>query len=240
MLKVLFYAFVAGVGGTGLGGVICALFRFRSSRTVGFLLSLSGGVLAAVGCFGLFPEAVGLSGIVPVLFSGLLGAFAVMTLSEWVDEMRFRAFEGRSRLLRTGVVLLIGIALQNLPAGIAIGAGDLAGRGIETAICVGLANVPQGIAVCLPLKLSGVANHRLIAAAVGVGFFPVLGACIGCAVGLSAPWLLAAGLAFSGGALLFLSLGVLISESMRLYRGNTSSIAWTGGVLVGLALFGLM
>ena len=36
---------IAGVGGTGLGGVIAALFRRDSSRLVRLLMAFAGGIL---------------------------------------------------------------------------------------------------------------------------------------------------------------------------------------------------
>ena len=49
---------LAGVGGTGLGGVIGALFHRDSNRIVSLLLSFAGGVMLAVVCFDLIPSAL--------------------------------------------------------------------------------------------------------------------------------------------------------------------------------------
>ena len=50
--------FVAGVVGTGLGGLIGALLQKDSNRTVSLLLSFAGGVMLAVVCFDLAVEAI--------------------------------------------------------------------------------------------------------------------------------------------------------------------------------------
>ena len=49
---------IAGVVGTGLGGLIGALLQKDSNRTVSLLLSFAGGVMLAVVCFDLAVEAV--------------------------------------------------------------------------------------------------------------------------------------------------------------------------------------
>jgi len=49
---------VAGVGGTGLGGLIGAIFKKDSSKIVSLLLSFAGGVMLAVVCFDLIPESL--------------------------------------------------------------------------------------------------------------------------------------------------------------------------------------
>lgn len=48
---------IAGIGGTGLGGLVGALLRRDSSKIVSLLLSFAGGVMMAVVCFDLIPEA---------------------------------------------------------------------------------------------------------------------------------------------------------------------------------------
>ena len=49
---------IAGVAGTGLGGLIGALLQKDSNRTVSLLLSFAGGVMLSVVCFDLVTEAI--------------------------------------------------------------------------------------------------------------------------------------------------------------------------------------
>ncbi|MBQ2699946.1 MAG: ZIP family metal transporter, partial [Clostridia bacterium] len=50
--------FLAGVVGTGLGGLMGALLQKDSNRTVSLLLSFAGGVMLSVVCFDLVTEAI--------------------------------------------------------------------------------------------------------------------------------------------------------------------------------------
>ena len=50
--------FLAGVAGTGLGGLIGAMLQKDSNRTVSLLLSFAGGVMLSVVCFDLVTEAI--------------------------------------------------------------------------------------------------------------------------------------------------------------------------------------
>ena len=59
LLYITFVTLLAGVGGTGLGGIIGALFRTDSNRVVCLLLSFAGGVMLAIVCFDLLIEAIG-------------------------------------------------------------------------------------------------------------------------------------------------------------------------------------
>lgn len=49
---------IAGIGGTGLGGLVGALFRRDSTKIVSLLLSFAGGVMLAVVCFDLIRSAI--------------------------------------------------------------------------------------------------------------------------------------------------------------------------------------
>ena len=49
---------IAGVAGTGLGGLVGALLQKDSNRTVSLLLSFAGGVMLSVVCFDLVTEAI--------------------------------------------------------------------------------------------------------------------------------------------------------------------------------------
>ena len=52
---------LAGVAGTGLGGLIGAMLQKDSKRTVSLLLSFAGGVMLSVVCLDLVPEAFDLA-----------------------------------------------------------------------------------------------------------------------------------------------------------------------------------
>ena len=80
--------FIAGVVGTGLGGLVGALLQKDSNRTVSLLLSFAGGVMLAVVCFDLAVEAIhtGMS-IYTVIGSIALGV-AVIYFLNWIIDRR--------------------------------------------------------------------------------------------------------------------------------------------------------
>ena len=83
---------IAGMGGTGLGGFIGAVLRRDSSKTVSLLLSFAGGVMLAVVCFDLIPEAFmpeGATGQMPlwlVVAGTLLGYGIIYLLNYIIDK----------------------------------------------------------------------------------------------------------------------------------------------------------
>lgn len=62
LLWILLVTFCAGVGGTGLGGVVSACFKRDSKKIVSLLLSFAGGVMLAVVCFDLITAALNQEG----------------------------------------------------------------------------------------------------------------------------------------------------------------------------------
>ena len=74
---------IAGVGGTGMGGVIACMFRKDSDKTVSLLLSYAAGVMTAVVCFDLLTEALNTDSRpanVWLVVCGVIAGFAVISL----------------------------------------------------------------------------------------------------------------------------------------------------------------
>ena len=78
---------LAGVGGTGLGGLVGALLQRDSKRMVSLLLSFAGGVMLSVVCFDLVTEAIETNtGIWTVVLSIALGVAVTFFLNYLIDR----------------------------------------------------------------------------------------------------------------------------------------------------------
>ena len=78
---------LAGVGGTGLGGIIGAILQKDSRRTVSLLLSFAGGVMLSVVCFDLVTEAIASNmGIWAVVGAIALGVALTYLLNYLIDK----------------------------------------------------------------------------------------------------------------------------------------------------------
>ena len=78
---------LAGVGGTGLGGLIGAMLQKDSKRTVSLLLSFAGGVMLSVVCFDLVTEAIETNvGIWFVVAAIAFGVAATFFLNYLIDR----------------------------------------------------------------------------------------------------------------------------------------------------------
>ena len=81
---------LAGMGGTGMGGVVSCLFRKDSGKTVSLLLSFAAGVMTAVVCFDLLTEALhpdNMETNVGLVVTGVLVGYVVIAmLNAWIDR----------------------------------------------------------------------------------------------------------------------------------------------------------
>lgn len=83
---------IAGIVGTGLGGLIGALVRKDSSGVVSLLLSFAGGVMLAVVCFDLVPAAIRPENATQnysifLVIGGIMAGYGVVyLLNRWIDR----------------------------------------------------------------------------------------------------------------------------------------------------------
>jgi len=78
---------IAGVAGTGLGGLIGALLQKDSNKTVSLLLSFAGGVMLSVVCFDLITEAIETNvGVMIVIGAIALGVAVIYILNYIIDR----------------------------------------------------------------------------------------------------------------------------------------------------------
>ena len=78
---------IAGVAGTGLGGLVGAMLQKDSNRTVSLLLSFAGGVMVSVVCFDLITEAIETNvGVLVVSGAVTLGVLVIYVLNYLIDR----------------------------------------------------------------------------------------------------------------------------------------------------------
>ncbi len=219
---------LAGVLGTGLGGLFIVLFGKPQQRMLGFLLAFSGGIMLGVVLEDLLPEALVQGGPWPTLAGLLSGILAVQLISGSLPQ-------SRASLLRTGTLIGIGIAVHNFPEGLAVGAGYTASErlGLELAAVLALHNIPEGMAMTAPL-LAGSLNPfwaDLLAAATGLpmGIGALLGALIGTFSSAGLAWTLGS----AGGAMLYLVFSKLFPQAQTTRSPAALCIGAVAGIIAG-------
>ena len=243
---VLTVTLAAGVGGTGLGGILGIIFKGKSAKTVSGLLSFAAGVMLAVVLLDLVPSAVEISRISLVLSGTALGFLLVFLLNDLTRRSGVRREDGgnisQRRLFIGGIVTAVAIALHNFPEGMVIGA-SFVGYGTdfrftlgETAVAavIGLHNIPEGMAMAVPLILGGMKKSSAAALTALAGVPTVLGAAAGLFLGLLSPLWQSLSLSLASGAMIYVVLGELLPESFALNGSGLPVFCALIGILTGI------
>ena len=132
ILKTTLIGLFFGTFGTTIGGLIGIKFKNPSKKFLSFILAFASGLMLAIVCFDLLPEAFGLSSL-PTAFLGIiLGILAMIFCDILVDKKFNTKFQSnKNTLLKTGIIVSIGLALHNFPEGLAIGSGFGASHTME-------------------------------------------------------------------------------------------------------------
>lgn len=207
-------------------------------KFLSILLSFSSGLMVAVVCFDLLPEAFQIGGLFYGLLGTVSGVIAIIMCEEFINTRLSRVKSGYSsnKYIQTGILVGIGIALHNLPEGLAIGSGFTArvSYGWELALIIGLHDIPEGVAMVTPMIIGGAGPLKAFLAAVAAGIPTGIGAMLGYLLGEISPLLICICLGFAGGAMLYITCNDLIPESRELHKGRTSTVGLIVGVVAGI------
>ena len=256
MLQMVLFSAVSGICGMGLGGLVSAiLLKKPSENVICWLLSFAAGVMVSIVCFGLVPKSVELSGIMVSVSGLILGIFIVMVLNRLIDKItdirkenlkihstheelyhESQFIHGRTRMLRSGFLMLVVIGLHNVPEGIAIGAGGSYSfqLGVLLAIVIALHNIPEGMAIASPLLAGKISRLKVVFLTALSGAPTLLGGTIGMLIGGISDTAVALSLSAAGGAMLYVVFGEIIPQSVVMTKNRTATIIALFGIIVGL------
>ncbi len=150
LLKTTLMGLFFGTFGTTIGGIIGVMFKNTSNKFLSFILSLASGLMIAIVCFELIPEAMEIAGILFVMFGIIIGVI-IMILCDVLVEKKFSIEKSinqnhlKNQLLKTGIIVSIGLAIHNFPEGLAIGSGfdSSIKLGLSLAIAICLHDIPE-------------------------------------------------------------------------------------------------
>lgn len=224
-----------GTFGTTLGGIIGITIKNPSNKLLSFILSLASGLMISVVCFELVPEASEISSIGNTIIGIMIGIF-IMIFCDIMVKAKFENKKIKSNaLLKTGIVVSIGLAIHNIPEGLAIGTGFESSikLGYSLAIAIAIHDIPEGISMAAPMKKGGLKSWKILLYVILSGITTGVGAFIGAIVGNISVKIIAICLSFAAGAMLYIVSGELTPESNKLYSGKMSSIGNMLGFVLG-------
>lgn len=230
----LFGLFIGTIG-TFFGGLISIFLKNISEKFLSFVLALSAGLMISVVCFELLPEASLHTNIIQVVVGLLFGIFVMIICDIFVSKKLSKKYKTTNSTLRTGIVVSIGLALHNIPEGLAIGSGleSSVKLGLALALTIAIHDIPEGISMSAPLKKSGVPSPKILFYILLSGIATGIGSIIGSIFGTISENVLAYNLSFAAGAMLYVISGELTPEYSKLYSGKMNVIANLLGFILG-------
>jgi ZIP family zinc transporter len=216
LLSILSYGALAGLA-TTMGAVVVLLFGLPDRRGISFFLGLAAGVMLAVVVFDLLPSAFQLGTCWNVLW-GLVTGGSLLWLTDHLLSLKIGiSNNGTQTFRRLGYLIALGIAMHDLPEGIAIALGYATAErlGPVIAMAIGLHNIPEGMATAAPLFVGGIKPSRIILLTLVVSLITPLGTALGILLTQLIPQNISLMLAFAAGCMLYLVIVELLPESRR-------------------------
>lgn len=209
ILKTTILGLFFGTFGTTLGGIIGVVIKKHSNKFLSFILAFASGLMMSVICFDLLPEALGISNIVNVVIGTIIGIVSMIFCDILVEKkfsVNSKTKDMENNLLKTGIIVSIGLAIHNFPEGLAIGSGFEASLklGLSLAIAICLHDIPEGISMAVPMKNGGMKISKVIFYVILSGITTGIGAFFGAIIGSISQVVISICLSFAAGAMLYI------------------------------------
>lgn len=242
---------VAGLG-TALGALPIFVRTTWSATSQRLMLALAGGMMLGATFFSLLHPALELvrarggtelEAVLTVGLGLLLGAVVLFAAHSVLPHEHFgKGREGSTRLeLGRSALFVLAIALHNFPEGLSVGVAY--GEGVPAsghAVMLGITaqNLPEGLAVAAALIADGATRSRAFWVAALTGLIEPLGGLVGAVAVTLTEGLLPWGLAFAGGAMLWVVSGEVIPETHAEGQEHRATFAVIAGfiAMMGVAL----
>jgi len=157
ILIAFFFSFIAGLS-TGLGSLIAFFIKDLKRTYLSLFMGFSAGVMIQISFVELLFSAVMDVGLLYANISFFLGALVIALIDsliphEYKEEHRSEDERNHQKLVRTGLLVSLGIAIHNFPEGLVTLFGTIKdpSLGLILLIAIALHNIPEGISVSFPI-----------------------------------------------------------------------------------------
>ena len=259
MTASIIFAVLLPFVGTAVGSAFVFFLKGQMSRSLQRALTgFAAGVMVAASIWSLIIPAMnqashmGKFAFVPALIGVWMGILFLMILDRVIPHLHLNAQcpEGTACNLGRSTMMVLAVALHNLPEGMAVGvvvAGWLTGNetisaagALALSVGIALQNLPEGAIISMPLKSNGMPRHRAFGAGVLSGIVEPLGAVLTILLANLVTPALPYFLSFAAGAMLYVVVEELIpemSEGEHSHVGTTFfSIGFTLMMVLDVAL----
>jgi ZIP family zinc transporter len=235
-------ALLAGLS-TGIGSIIAFFMKEFKIKYLSYLLGFSAGVMITVSFVELLATAIASVGFLLANMAFFVGILIMFVIDQLVphDYMWEKCEIKDKKLMKTGILTTIGIAIHNFPEGIVVLLASMNSieLGILLAIAIALHNIPEGIAVFAPIYYATKDKKVAFKYSFLSGLAEPVGALVGGLILLPFvnQMLLNSLLAFAAGIMVFISLDELIPTA---YEYMYESELHTGHLIISGIVTGML
>ncbi|WP_418791311.1 ZIP family metal transporter [Phosphitispora sp. TUW77] len=231
MVEIIVISLAAGLA-TCFGALLVLMIGNPREKTLSVLFGLAAGIMLAVIVLDLLPSALEQGTIRQTAAGFSIGIIVMMMLDLILSQVYTPKTNGSNKIAyfrKMGYLVGAGIALHDLPEGIAIAAGFSAQQhlGLVIAVAIGLHNIPEGMATATPLKMGKVPDLKILLLNIILSLFTPAGAFIGLLILNLSPHQIALLLAVAAGAMTYIVKNELLPESRRKHP----NYATLGGII---------
>ena len=254
---------------TAIGSGLVFFFNSSHRKALDISLGFTGGVMIAASFWSLLAPAIeyvemqkelGLTNMPSWLAPTIgffLGALFLFGLDKIIPHLHMfekkTNAEGVNTKWQKTILLVLAIAMHNIPEGLAVGVafGAIAspeivnnlnieiftlGSAIALAIGIGIQNFPEGFAVSMPLRRQGMSKFKSWQWGQLSAIVEPIFAVIGAAIVLQVLPILPYALAFAAGAMIFIVVEEVIPESQKGGNTDLATMGLIAGFIVMMAL----
>ena len=241
--------------GTTVGSAFVYFMKGAMNRRLQRILTgFASGVMVAASVWSLIipameqSEHMGKLAFLPAVIGVWAGFGFLLLLDKLIPHLHLNAQcpEGIDCGLGKSTMMVLAVALHNLPEGMAVGvvaAGWLTGNesisfaaALALSLGIALQNLPEGAIISMPLKSNGMGRHKAFGYGVASGIIEPIGAAVTILlapfVGPVLPYLLA----FAAGAMLYVVVEELIPEMSEGEHSNIGTIFFALGFTLMMVL----
>jgi len=235
----LLLSFLAGIS-TVLGSFIFFLIKDFKKSYLSFFLGISAGAMIYISFMELLPESIQTIGFLPSNIGFFLGILFIGIIDIFIPHhfMKYCSRNGvkYDKMMVTGLVVAIGIAIHNFPEGIAVFMSSLGNLkfGILIAFATAIHNIPEGIAVATPVYFATKSKKSALLYSFLAGIAEPTGAIIAYVIlqPYLSPTFLAYVFAFVAGIMVYISIDELLPSCFENSQGHTA----IAGIVLGMII----
>lgn len=236
-------------------GASCVFFMKKSlNHSVQHALSgFAGGVMTAAAVWSLLIPAIeqsedmGRLSFLPASLGFMGGIFTLLIFDHIIPHMHINKYtEGLKSNLKNSTMMVLAVALHNIPEGMAVGvvyAGMLAGNNDITfadamtlSIGIAIQNFPEGAIVSMPLKAEGLSSKKSFLCGILSGIVEPIGALITIIAFFFVAPVLPYLLGFAAGAMIYVVVEELIPEISEKPHSDIGTVFFSLGFTVMMIL----